>query len=167
MGKDKKMDNSNKKRRMKKNPVPKKMQKYLKGDKEKKVLYDLGTKNFYGTTTFRNDYDHQNGKKSDMLKVADNLKNKNFQLTETTTGKHYNYHTQDPATRKNHGYNKNQRDFNKYFDRNGKVLKETVNHTDHYKKVTYTVHTVNKNVKMVSNESKLPKKTKIISWYNI
>lgn len=143
-----------------KEPLPKKIQKYLPKDKKanKKVPYHLGNNQYKGKTTFKEHYDKKNGKVRDLLKTPDNLKNKHFKLRDTTYKKHYKDLGVDPVAHGEVHYNRNQKHNNRKYDRIDKVMKECDKHPDYINRGEKAPNQLpKKDGKMCSNESKLPK----------
>lgn len=143
-----------------KDPLPKKIQKYLPKNKKEdtKIPYHLGNSKFHGTTTFKDHYDQKNGKTRDLLKTPDNLKNKDFKLRDTTYKNHYKNLGEDPVAHGEVKYNRNQKHFNRKYDRVDKVMKESDKHPDYVNRGENAPNQPpKKDGKMVTNESKIPK----------
>lgn len=146
-----------------KNPLPEKIKKFLPTNKneDQKIPYHIGKHQLKGTTTFQDHYDEKNGKKSDMLKTPDNLKNKDFKLRDTTYKQHYKNLGEDPVAHGEVHYNKNQKHSNWKNDKYDRIMNEAEKHPDYLNRKNEAPNRGPlKDSKMVSNESKLPKNLK-------
>ena len=102
-------------------PVPEKMKQYTDKKTGKKLLYNLGGRNINDETEHKKQYQNPNGKKADLLKGLDNLKNGDIRLVETTQQRHHG-HVDEQLNQQEKGVTDYLGKGNKHYDRKGKVI---------------------------------------------